>query len=553
MGGQPFGINVSPQQFSATTGLPSAFMNVSPAARARAAEINRGGGVGLGGEHLGKAPATAWPMVASSGGGALGTASGGGAVTAGRGGQVDPNSLFQLYVSKFRGSKLDGFVPRDGAQFGITKGTPEEWARLALATSKQESGLNANAAGGGLNQFENAKGDLARYGVRGADNDPNAQAQALVNQWTGSIPNDGVITGPGGGKRWGGASAYFGSIREGWNGRGIDIMKHMQWAGQIAAANAKSPTPSLANAPGTGGVTVSPIVGLPASVGLTPGTVQTGTVPAGTDPTGRADFMRLRGDAPIRSANDPRLTTISLGNQTWPVNKEAAPYFQGFLNDLSAAGAPHLSSSGGWVFRTKRTSGQLSTHSWGGAIDIAETGMGGTIDRPAAVPADFARWVQAHRDVYNQLEKKWHIYGGERFNDLGHYEWGGVPFSAEEAKALGLEGKTATSAASASQPAPPVTDLNPWPKDADVEDTRDTIARIQNDDRATLDKQQLAKATTSNIKINLRHRNAPPDVKVTASGDAFKGGSTERSNAPPAPAKPAEAPTKFKAGELEFG
>lgn len=197
--------------------------------------------------HAG-APASSWPAEAIGGG--LATAAGGGNVTAGAGGKVDPNALFESYVSHFKGSKLDGFVPKDGPQFGISKGSPEEWARLAIATSKQESGLDANARGGGLNQFEAA--DLRRYGVKGNVNDPNAQVEALSNQWIGAIPRDGVITGPGGGKRWGGASAYFGSIRAGWNARGggIDIMKHMAWAGGIAASEAgTTPTTTTGVAP----------------------------------------------------------------------------------------------------------------------------------------------------------------------------------------------------------------------------------------------------------------------------------------------------------------
>jgi hypothetical protein len=127
---------------------------------------------------------------------------------------------------------------------------------------------------------------------------------------------------------------------------------------------------------------------------------------------------------------------------------------------------------------------------------------------------------------------------------------------------MDLPGNKVTAAESAAAPLPP--GVTAMPEGVKTESTDETLRRIQDmasggatgdaaADRAALDKQTLAAATTSKIKINLRHRNAPPDVKATASGDAFKGGSTERSNAPPAPAKPAAAPTKFKAGELEFG
>jgi hypothetical protein len=226
------------------------------------------------------APPSSWPAQAVGGG--LGTAKGGGNITAGAGGTVNPNELFESYVSHFKGSKLDGFIPKDGAMFGITSGSPEEWARLAIATSKQESGLNANARGGGLNQFEAA--DLRRYGVRGNVNDPNAQVQALSNQWISAIPRDGVVSGPGGGKRWGGASAYFGSIRAGWNARGgsIDIMKHMKWAGGIAAQEAgTTPTTTTGVAPPARFAGYGPF-GI-AGVGAAPGAVG-GAAPAAGGP-----------------------------------------------------------------------------------------------------------------------------------------------------------------------------------------------------------------------------------------------------------------------------
>jgi hypothetical protein len=73
-------------------------------------------------------------------------------------------------------------------------------------------------------------------------------------------------------------------------------------------------------------------------------------------------------------------------------------------------------------------------------------------------------------------------------------------------------------------------------------DTGDVAA-----DRAALDQRSAAVAAQQNIKLKIRHRNAPADVTAKADGDAFKGHTMDRTNAPPP-----EAPTKFKAGGLEF-
>jgi hypothetical protein len=156
-----------------------------------------------------------------------------------RGGQVNSSDLYNTYKEKFKNSPLNGYVPKDGAQWGIKTGSPDEWARLATATSKQESGLNANV-GAGLNQFTTS--DLRRYGVGGNVNDPNAQVDALVSQWSKHIKQDGVVSqpapgNPGTGNAWLGAGRYFGSMRDkGWHGKThADVSKYLGpggWADQ---------------------------------------------------------------------------------------------------------------------------------------------------------------------------------------------------------------------------------------------------------------------------------------------------------------------------------
>ncbi|MCA1419492.1 hypothetical protein [Bradyrhizobium sp. BRP23] len=166
----------------------------------------------------------------------------------GGGGNVDAGALYKSYVAKFKGGPLDGYVPPDGPKWGITKGTPEEWAALALATSQQESGLNRYAGNGGLNQFNS--GDLARYGLAGRRvDDPDAQAQALVNQWHQSIPQDQIIAGTNAAGRWGGATRYFGSMRR----RG-EADKYLGWAHSIATEVDAKGAPSPTKAPSSSAV-----------------------------------------------------------------------------------------------------------------------------------------------------------------------------------------------------------------------------------------------------------------------------------------------------------
>jgi hypothetical protein len=170
-----------------------------------------------------------------------------------------------------------------------------------------------------------------------------------------------------------------------------------------------------------------------------PGQVQTQTQTGNT--TGVPNFFKVRGDQPITSSSDPRLTTVSVGNQNWQVNREAAPSFQGFLSDLKNSGAP-VTTSGGWNYRTIAGTKTLSEHAYGGAIDVSSQGRN-------AVTPEFAKWMQQNPGKLQELERKWNIYGGERFSnpDLSHFEWGGVP--------LGSGGSKVTQATTSTQAAAP--------------------------------------------------------------------------------------------------
>ncbi len=143
------------------------------------------------------------------------------------------------------------------------------------------------------------------------------------------------------------------------------------------------------------------------------------------DTRGRANFMRGQFGAP--GTNLTKITTA--GGHSLTVNRESAPYFKGFLEELEKGGAPiHQSALGGYNYRMKVGASGLLQHAYGNAIDVNQLGRNVTT-------GDFAKWVELHRDQFNAAERKWHIYGGERFKDFGHFEWGGVPFGDKEKSA----------------------------------------------------------------------------------------------------------------------
>jgi TP901 family phage tail tape measure protein len=252
---------------------PVPFPEMAPAWAKTGGETGdwRAGGL----ESQAGAPGAAWPFPT---GGRVGA---GVAQRQGGRGGLDPTAFFQRATEMFRGGPLHGFIPRDAARWGITTGAPEEWARLFLATAQQESSLQPGAAGGGL--FQMGPRDLANYGVRGAVTDPAAQMQAAYNQWAKYIPQFGAISEPGRGpgtySGWGGAGAYFGSMRygPGWHGRAPDIAKWMDWAGGVAGAAGGAP-PS-AGGPLTPSITPSQVTGAPS--GTSPGAM---SAPSGRDP-----------------------------------------------------------------------------------------------------------------------------------------------------------------------------------------------------------------------------------------------------------------------------
>jgi ribosomal protein L35AE/L33A len=156
-------------------------------------------------------------------------------------GYVDARAYYQSALKSLEGSKLVGFVPKDGARFGIEKGTKEEWARFMTQLTKQESGFNVNTVGDRGNSIGLSQMKAGEYGIRDP-RDPLQAQRGMIKQFEKYIvgseksPGFGSITGQGRGPGtyagWGGASAYFGPLRG--NARiENEFMKHNKWMQQM--------------------------------------------------------------------------------------------------------------------------------------------------------------------------------------------------------------------------------------------------------------------------------------------------------------------------------
>lgn|SRR5215471_8122666 len=137
---------------------------------------------------------------------------------------VQPGYLYDYLRGQFADSGMVGYVPPDGADFGITNGSADEWARFGLAVAKQESDLNsrsynADDPGGSVGLFQFGQGQTQF--THGQDQfDPQNSANAFVRSVQHYVGNGGSISDLG---------ATFGSIR-----RPNETLQHMGWASKIA-------------------------------------------------------------------------------------------------------------------------------------------------------------------------------------------------------------------------------------------------------------------------------------------------------------------------------
>lgn len=131
------------------------------------------------------------------------------------------------------------------------------------------------------------------------------------------------------------------------------------------------------------------------------------------------------------------LTTVATpSGKSVTVNRQAAPFFSGFLKDLEDAGAP-IGSIGGYSKRPISGTNQWSQHAYGNAIDINQQSRNVT-------SGDFKQWGEQNRGKLAELEQKWGMVGGQNFSnpDWGHWEWGG-PQGAAASGGTGVPGAPA--------------------------------------------------------------------------------------------------------------
>ena len=143
---------------------------------------------------------------------------------AGEGNRVDPGQLYSYLQNKFANSSLVGYVPPDGARWGINTGSAAEWAAFGLAVAKQESGFNtrsynASDPGGSAGLFQFGQGQT-QFTKGGDQFNPQESADAFVRSVEHYVANKGSVANMG---------ETFGSIR-----RPNEAGQYISYAQEIA-------------------------------------------------------------------------------------------------------------------------------------------------------------------------------------------------------------------------------------------------------------------------------------------------------------------------------
>tara|TARA_R100000900_G_scaffold18491_1_gene15401 strand:- start:1863 stop:3110 length:1248 start_codon:yes stop_codon:yes gene_type:complete len=142
--------------------------------------------------------------------------------------RVDPNKLYAYTRDRVADSSLNGFVPEDGAKYGIKKGTPDEWARYFTNLAKLESSYKTTTVGdqgrfvGNSNGlFQLSPNDATNYKFQSNPytiselRDPEFNTNQAIKIHEHWMDRDGIISGRSSTGKPLGAARYWGPLRAG--------------------------------------------------------------------------------------------------------------------------------------------------------------------------------------------------------------------------------------------------------------------------------------------------------------------------------------------------
>lgn len=200
--------------------------------------------------------------------------------------RVAPGQLHGYMRQRIANSDLNGFVPADGERFGITTGSPEEWADYFTGLANVESGFRVTTVGdrgevpGNSNGlFQMSPQDSLNHNLRDTPfsieelQDPTFNADAAVKIHELLVLRDGVIAE---GRR--GAARYWGPLR-----RGVLPQK------QAVVQEARQMAQGASNDVGAGEI--------PGMAGG-PGVVDAGLFPPASRPDGQVDQEQIYSQFP---------------------------------------------------------------------------------------------------------------------------------------------------------------------------------------------------------------------------------------------------------------
>jgi hypothetical protein len=138
---------------------------------------------------------------------------------------ISQQDLYNINKYNVENSGLVGYVPTDGAKYGITTGSADEWANYFTKYAPNESEITSNGLIRVNESFTESNGQISAgvfsmsVGEKGLTstsiNDPAANSAAAIQTSANLIKRDGVIAAQSPSGKWQGMAAYFGPLRRG--------------------------------------------------------------------------------------------------------------------------------------------------------------------------------------------------------------------------------------------------------------------------------------------------------------------------------------------------